>query len=139
MLLVHPGGPFFKNKDNGWWTIPKGIPEPGEDMLNAAIREFFEETGKRLSGEFVPLQRVKQRGGKIVYAWAIEGDLDVESVSCNAFKMEWPPRSGVFCDFPEIDMARWFELEEARQKINSGQVPLLAELQLMFLNKHKKA
>jgi predicted NUDIX family NTP pyrophosphohydrolase len=128
VFLVHPGGPFWKNKDAGAWTIPKGEPNPGEDRLAAAIREFAEETGTTLRGEFRALPAIRQAGGKWVHAFAIEGDLDPAAIVSNEFEMEWPPRSGKRARFPEIDRGAWFELDEARRRINKGQAPLLDAL-----------
>jgi predicted NUDIX family NTP pyrophosphohydrolase len=127
-FLVHPGGPFFIRKDEGWWTIPKGEPEENEDPLANALREFEEETGYLPSGEFIKLSPVTQKGGKKVQCWAIQGDLDPEKVVCNTFEMEWPPKSGKMKSFPEIDKAAWFDLEQAKVKINLRQVALLEEL-----------
>jgi len=128
LLLVHPGGPFWKNKDAGAWTIPKGEVGPGEDLLAAAKREFEEELGAAPAGEFVPLGSVKQKGGKVVHAWAVEGELDVAAVKSNTFEMEWPPRSGKRQAFPEVDRAAWFDLATTRGKINAGQAPLIDAL-----------
>ncbi|HMH32593.1 MAG TPA: NUDIX domain-containing protein [Puia sp.] len=129
VLLVHPGGPLWKNKDDAAWTIPKGEFEEGEDPLEAAIREFTEETGNRPIGAFASLSPVRQKSGKWVYAWALEGDLQAEHINSNLFEMEWPPRSGRRQSFPEIDRAAWFDLETARQKINPAQVAFLDELE----------
>ncbi len=129
VLLVHPGGPWWRNKDHGAWTIPKGEPSPGEDLLRAARREFKEETGVPPQGPYVPLGKVKQRGGKTVHAWAFRGDLQAGGIRSNTFRMEWPPGSGKFQDFPEIDRACFFGMEAARGKINAAQVPLLDELE----------
>jgi predicted NUDIX family NTP pyrophosphohydrolase len=128
VLLVHPGGPFWAKKDVGAWTIPKGELSPGEDALDAARREFREETGRDVTGEFVPLGECRQAGGKIVVAWAVEAEFDAAAIESNRFEMEWPPRSGRRRSFPEIDRAQWFSLEEARQRINKGQAPLLDAL-----------
>ena len=128
VLLVHPGGPFWRNKDAGAWTIPKGEPAVGEELLEAAKREFEEETGFAPSGHFTPLPPVKQKGGKVIHAWAIEGDLDPAQIRSNTFEMEWPPRSGRRAAFPEIDRAGFFSLDQARLKMNSGQVALLDAL-----------
>jgi predicted NUDIX family NTP pyrophosphohydrolase len=128
VLLVHPGGPFWKNKDDGAWSIPKGEYDPGEDPLSAARREFEEETGIAPAGEFLALREVRQAGGKVVRAWALEADYDCAAMRSNTFEMEWPPRSGRKQSFPEVDRAAWFALDEARVKILSGQVPLLEEL-----------
>ncbi|HZT68610.1 MAG TPA: NUDIX domain-containing protein [Terriglobia bacterium] len=125
ILLVHPGGPFWKNKDSGAWSLPKGEVSPGEDPLETARREFEEETGIHPEGEFVSLGEIKQKGGKIVRAWAFEGDCDPASIKSNTFRMEWPPRSGKVQEFPEIDKAGFFTVTEARKKINPAQVALL--------------
>jgi predicted NUDIX family NTP pyrophosphohydrolase len=127
-LLVHPGGPFWKNKDLGAWTIPKGELRPGEDPLAAAQREFEEELGFSLTGNFVPLTPIKQKSGKLVRAWAIQGNCDPGLIRSNTFKLEWPPRSGQFQEFPEIDRADFFDLQAARTKINPAQIPFLEEL-----------
>jgi len=128
-LLVHPGGPYFKNKDMGIWSVPKGeADQEGEEPLMTAIREFEEETGLRPEGDFIALTPVLQKGGKQVFCWAVEGDFDPEALKSNTFPMEWPPRSGRYLEIPEVDRAGWFGLEEARLKINERQVPLLAEL-----------
>ena len=128
VLLVHPGGPFWRSKDLGAWSIPKGEHADGEDADIAARREFAEELGLELSMPLMALGQVKQRGGKIVTAFAAEFDIDVRSIRSNNFEMEWPPRSGKRRTFPEIDRAEWFTLEEAHAKINAGQRPLLARL-----------
>jgi predicted NUDIX family NTP pyrophosphohydrolase len=121
VLLVHPGGPFWKNKDEGAWSIPKGLYEEGEDALAAARREFEEETGAAPAGEFIPLGEFKQSSAKIVSVWAVEGEFDVTKLASNTFALEWPPKSGKINDFPEIDRAAWFSLNEARRKILKGQ------------------
>ena len=126
-LLVHPGGPFWKNKDAGAWTVPKGEIEPGEDLLAAARREFEEELGFKPDGEFIELTPIQQKGGKIVHAWAFEGNCDPSKIQSNNFSMEWPPRSGKMQEFPEVDRATFFDLGEAREKINPAQIPLLEE------------
>ena len=128
ILLVHPGGPFWAKKDEGAWSIPKGEIAEDEDPLKAAKREFLEETGIQIHGDFIALTPVKQTGGKWVYAWAIKGDLDADSIKSNAFSMEWPPRSGRRQEFPEVDRAGWFPLEVAKQKVLKGQLSLLEEL-----------
>jgi predicted NUDIX family NTP pyrophosphohydrolase len=128
VLLVHPGGPFWRNKDLGAWSIPKGEYADGDDAEIAARREFAEELGVELSGPLTPLGEVRQRGGKLVTAFAAELDLDVRSIRSNTFEMEWPPRSGKRQAFPEVDRAEWFTLEQAREKINAGQRPLLDRL-----------
>jgi predicted NUDIX family NTP pyrophosphohydrolase len=131
VLLVHPGGPFWRNKDAGAWSIPKGEYADGEDAEIAARREFAEELGLELSMPLTSLGQVKQRGGKIVTAFAAELDIDVRSIRSNMFEMEWPPRSGKRQAFPEVDRAEWFTLEEAHDKINAGQRPLLERLAQM--------
>jgi predicted NUDIX family NTP pyrophosphohydrolase len=128
VLLVHPGGPYWAGKDSGAWSIPKGEIAEGEEPLAAARREFEEETGFRPAGEARPLGSFRQPGGKIVLAWAVAGDLDPTKVRSNTFAMEWPPRSGRMREFPEVDRARWFRLEEAEQKIHKGQVAILKAL-----------
>jgi predicted NUDIX family NTP pyrophosphohydrolase len=131
IFLVHPGGPFWKNKDAGAWSIPKGEFDNGEDPLEAAKREFHEETGCSVDGRFIALRPTRQPGGKMVHAWAVEGDCEAESIKSNSFTMEWPPRSGQRKEFLEVDRAGWFSLELARQKILKGQVILLDELERM--------
>ena len=128
VLLVHPGGPFWKNKDLGAWSVPKGEFTDSENPLDAAIREFEEETGIKLKGNFIELEQIQQKGGKLVLAWAIEGDLDPASIRSNTFKMEWPPKSGKWIEVPEIDKATWFPLELAKEKINPAQQALLEDL-----------
>lgn len=129
VFLVHPGGPFWKNKDAGAWSIPKGEYEETEDPLSAAIREFKEETGHAVKRSFLPLTSIKQKSGKWVHAWALEGELDETKVQSNSFEMEWPPRSGKQQAFPEVDKAAWFSLPEAKEKINPAQAGLLNELE----------
>lgn len=131
-FLVHPGGPFWKNKDNGAWSIPKGEFEEGEEPLKAAQREFEEETGVALKGDFIELKPVKQKSGKIVYAWACEGDIDNTIIQSNTIKIEWPPRSGRQIEIPEVDKANWFSFETAKEKMIPGQVPLLQELKALL-------
>lgn len=128
VLLVHPGGPFWLNKDKGAWSIPKGEIAEGEDAAVAARREFQEETGCDLSGPLVPLGDIRQRGGKWVTAFAIEGDLDVSAIKSNTFEIEWPPKSGKMQSFPEIDRAAWFDLPAAHLKILESQRLLLDRL-----------
>jgi predicted NUDIX family NTP pyrophosphohydrolase len=129
VLLVHPGGPFWARRDAGAWSIPKGEYDDGEDPLACALREFEEEIGVALPpGELVELGSVKQKGGKVVSAWAAEGDLDADSVRSNTFTMEWPPRSGRTVEFPEIDRAGWFGVEEAREKLVAAQAEFLDRL-----------
>jgi len=124
-FLVHPGGPFWAKKDEGAWSIPKGLYEEGEAPLAAAKREFVEETGLSVDGEFVPLGEFRQPGGKIVSAWMVEADCDANTVKSNRFSLEWPPRSGKTAEFPEIDRAGWFAPPEALAKILRGQKPIL--------------
>ena len=128
VLLVHPGGPFWTRRDLGAWSIPKGEFAAGEDPLAAARREFEEETGIVPEGEFIPLAPCRQSGGKVVHAWAFEGDCDPAAIVSNTFLMEWPPRSGRRQAFPEVDRAAWFPLEEAKRKLVSGQGGLVEEL-----------
>ena len=128
VFLVHPGGPLWTKRDLGAWSIPKGEFDEEEPLL-AAKREFYEETGIQApEGEYVSLNPVKQKGGKIVHAWAVAGEVDAELVISNKFDLEWPPRSGKKQSFPEIDRAAWYSVEEAQQKINPGQVRLIQEL-----------
>lgn len=130
LFLVHPGGPFFHNKDEGAWSIPKGEVEEGAEPLVSALREFSEETGVDApEGELVPLGEIRQKGGKRVLAWAVEGDLDPSSVKSNMFEMEWPPRSGRKQRFPEIDRADFFPPKLARRKLNPAQVELVERLE----------
>lgn len=130
VLLVHPGGPFFRNKDAGVWTIPKGEPDPGEELEETARRELQEETGLSVEGELRPLGEVVQKGGKHVAAWAIEGDLDTSRPPpSNTFELEWPPRSGQRRSFPEIDAWGFFDLETARRKIRDVQAAFLDRLE----------
>jgi predicted NUDIX family NTP pyrophosphohydrolase len=128
VFLVHPGGPFWKNKDDGAWSIPKGECDEEADLLSEAKREFFEETGVELRGGFRPMTPVRQAGRKVVYAWAVQGDLDPGKLRSNTFTMEWPPRSGKRQEFAEVDRGDWFTLSRARVKILTGQRPLLDEL-----------
>lgn len=128
VLLVHPGGPFWTNRDEAAWSIPKGELSEGEVPLDAAIREFEEEMGSHVTGEFIALQPCRQAGGKVVFAWAVEANFDPERLKSNTFTMEWPPRSGRQCIYPEIDRAAWFPLDVARQKVVRGQQGLLDEL-----------
>ncbi len=131
VLLVHPGGPFWRRKDDGAWSIPKGERAEGEDPEATARREFAEELGTAPIGRLTPLGRIRQRGGKYVEAYALDGDFDVDALSSNSFEMEWPPRSGRLQSFPEVDRAAWFTLEAARQKINPGQQPFLDRLEAL--------
>jgi predicted NUDIX family NTP pyrophosphohydrolase len=129
VLLVHPGGPFWRRKDLGAWSIPKGEPMAGEDPEATARREVAEELGSAPAGALHPLGKIRQRGGKQVEAFALEGDFDVDGLSGNSFEMEWPPRSGRRQSFPEVDRAAWFDLPEARRKILAGQQPLFDRLE----------
>jgi predicted NUDIX family NTP pyrophosphohydrolase len=129
VLLVHPGGPFWKNKDAGAWTIPKGEPDADEDPLETALRELQEETGIAVrKSTCIPLAPVKQKAGKLILAWAMKGNLDASTINSNTFEMEWPPKSGRKQVFPEVDQAAWFSFTEAREKINPAQAALLDEL-----------
>ena len=130
VLLVHPGGPFWRRKDLGAWTIAKGEIDDGEEPLAAAIREFAEETGINLSGNFVSLGELKQAGGKWVAAWAWEGDIDPATIRSNTFLLEWPPKSGRQQPFPEIDRAEWFDIPTAREKMLASQRPFLDRLEV---------
>jgi predicted NUDIX family NTP pyrophosphohydrolase len=126
LLLAHPGGPFFRNRDDGAWSIPKGLVNPGEELLAAACREFEEETGVPVrAATFAPLGHVRQKGGKIVHAWAFAGDCDPVAIRSNTFETEWPPRSGRIQVFPEIDRAAFFDPETALRKILPAQAPLV--------------
>ena len=129
VFLVHPGGPYWKSKDEGVWSIPKGEFNEDEDPLDAAKREFFEETGTIISGEFFELQSVKLKSGKKVFAWIIEKNIEAENIVSNNFEMEWPPRSGKFQSFPEVDKGEWMTIEKAKKKINMGQKSFLEQLQ----------
>ena len=132
-LLVHPGGPFWKNRDDGAWTIPKGEAQPDEDLLTRARIEFEEELGLKPAGDFIPLGRIKQKGGKTVHAWAFEGNLPPDfKIKSNTFEIEWPPRSGRRESFPEVDRAAWFTVADARVKILEGQRPLLDRLEALL-------
>jgi predicted NUDIX family NTP pyrophosphohydrolase len=128
VMLVHPGGPFWAKKDDGAWSIPKGLADQGEDLLAAAQREFFEETGVEISGELIDLGSFKQPSGKTIVAWAHEGGFDAALLKSNTFLMEWPPRSGITAEFPEVDKAGWFQLDEALAKVTKGQRPIIAAL-----------
>lgn len=137
VMLVHPGGPYWARKDLGAWSIPKGEIEPGEAALAAGCREFEEETGAAVSGEFVPLQPVRLRSGKVIHAWAVQAEFDPDALRSNLFSMEWPPRSGQIREFPEADRAGWFGIDVARAKIHPGQAPLLDSL-LAVLREHDR-
>lgn len=128
VFLVHPGGPFFKNKDDGSWSVPKGEFQDDEDPLEAAKREFEEETGQTITGEFIKLNPIIQKGGKKVQVWAVAGDINHLTIKSNLFEMEWPPRSGKQQSFPEVDRAAWFDIEIAKVKVNPAQAELINEL-----------
>lgn len=128
VLLAHPGGPFWRNKDQGAWTIPKGEYAEPEEPLAAAQREWHEETGQRASPPFFPLGEVTNRSGKRISAWAFEGEFDPGELRCNLFEIEWPPRSGRMQSYPEVDRVQWFGLPEARSRLHAAQVPLLDRL-----------
>lgn len=129
VLQAHPGGPFWANKDAGAWTVPKGLVEVGEDLLAAARREFAEETGLRPDGPFLPLGSVRQKAGKVVHAWACEGDADPAALTSNVMSAEWPPGSGRWVEFPEVDRCAWFEPAEAREKLNPAQAEFIDRLE----------
>ena len=135
VLLVHPGGPFWRNKDEGAWSIPKGENVAGEDAEEVARREFREELGIELIGDLFPLGEVRQRGGKVVTAFAVETDIDAANIHSNSFEIEWPPRSGRRGRFPEVDRAAWFDLAAARVKINDAQRALLDRLEMRIQGK----
>lgn len=128
-FLIHPGGPFWKNKNLGAWSIPKGELLPDENPLERALIEFKEETGQSIEGEFIKLSPIKQKGGKTVYAWAVEADIDTSVLYSNTFSMEWPPNSGKITEIPEVDQWEWFPLEEALQRINTAQKDFITELE----------
>lgn len=132
VLLAHPGGPFWAKKDDGAWTIPKGLVNPGADLLADARREFTEETNFTAIGDLIPLVAVKQKGGKVVHAWAFEADFDLEMFASNTFEIEWPPRSGRGQYFPEVDRVAYFTLPTAMVKIVAYQQPLLLELEQLL-------
>jgi predicted NUDIX family NTP pyrophosphohydrolase len=128
VFLVHFGGPMWAKKDDGAWSFPKGEYDDTEDPLDAALREFQEETGQSIDGDFISLEPVKQKSGKTIHLWAVEGDVDASAIRSGTFSMEWPPRSGRRADFPEVDRAGWFSAEEARRKLVKGQVPFVDQL-----------
>ncbi len=133
VFLVHPGGPFWAKKDDGAWSIPKGEFAEGQDPVEAAKREFAEETGFPLKGKLEALEPIRQAGGKIVYAWAVEGEIDASAIRSNTFSMEWPPHSGKSRKFPEVDRASWFDLDTARWKLVKSQALLLEQLREKLL------
>lgn len=128
LFLAHPGGPNWAKKDDGVWSIPKGLIDPDEDPLAAARREFHEETGHIIDGEFISLGELKQKGNKIVHAWAVAGDIDAESIKSNTYAVQWPPKSGQWWRYPEIDRAGWFGVADARRKILPGQAGFIDRL-----------
>ncbi len=144
IFLVHPGGPFWQKKDMGAWSIPKGELEKDEVALDAAKREMKEETGidpekpGLRSSAFFELAPIRQKSGKIILAWAAQGDFDASEIDCNTFEIEWPPKSGKKKSFPEIDKARWVTLSEAKNKIIPSQIPLIEELEQIFFRSYKK-
>lgn len=127
-FLVHPGGPFYKNKDNGHWSVPKGEFDETEQALAAAKREFEEETGRAVDGQFIELKPVKLKSGKLIHLWAVEGDIDHLNIRSNLFEMEWPPRSGRTASFPEVDRAGWFEADAAKVKLNPAYAQAIEQL-----------
>jgi len=129
VFLVHPGGPFWAKKDEGAWSVPKGLFEEGENPLDAARREFREETGYDITGNFMELTPLRQPSGKVVYVWAVEGNIDATSIKSNMFSMEWPPKSGKEQEFPEVDKGGWFTMAQAREKLLPGQRGFLDQLQ----------
>ena len=136
VLLAHPGGPFFRHKDEGDWTIPKGEPDSqDEDLLQTAKREFEEETGIAATGDFLSLKPIRQKGGKIVHAWAFEGDCDPAAIRSNDFTIEWPPKSGKQTQFPEVDRVEFFDLNTARRKIKAAQDALIDQLEVILMEK----
>jgi predicted NUDIX family NTP pyrophosphohydrolase len=139
VLLAHFGGPYWAKKDDGAWAIPKGLIEPGETPEAAARREFAEELGTHIEGPLTPLGRIRQKGGKYVEAFALEGDLDADAIVSNEFRVEWPPRSGRFGSYPEVDRAAWFPLEEARVKMLASQLPLLDLLESQLAGRGGRA
>lgn len=137
VLLGHPGGPRFAHRDDGYWSIPKGEVEPGEELVAVALREFEEETGSAVgvpTGSLIPLGDIVQKGGKRVVAWGAEGDLDPEGAKSNAFTMEWPPRSGILAEYPEIDRVAWLSPDAARRRIKDTQVPFIDRLEAALAN-----
>lgn len=131
-FLVHPGGPFWKNKDSGAWSVPKGEASPDEHLMERALTEFYEETGKKIDGAFTALTPVKQKAGKTVYAWALERDLDTSDLRSNTFTLEWPPKSGKMIEIPEVDRWEWFSSEEAKVKINPAQAGFITEMETVL-------
>lgn len=133
VFLIHYGGPFWVKKDDGSWSVPKGEFTENENPMDAALREFYEETGMELKpSHIIPLNSVKQKGGKVIHCWAVEGDIDSDKIVSNEFEMEWPPKSGKKKSFPEVDRGDWFNVETAKRKINVAQVQFIDELQSKF-------
>jgi predicted NUDIX family NTP pyrophosphohydrolase len=132
VLLAHPGGPYWRNRDLGVWSLPKGKVDPSEELCEAARREFCEETGLSCDGTCIPLGEVHQKGGKVIHAWAFEGDCDPASTRSNTFSMEWPPKSGRMQDFPEIDRTEFFSLAEAKRRLNAAQAAFVERLELVL-------
>jgi len=132
-FLVHPGGPFWKNKDTGAWSVPKGEVQPDENPLDRAVTEFKEETGQTIKGKFTALTPIKQKGGKTVYAWALESDIETSGLYSNTLQIEWPPRSSKMIEIPEVDQWKWFESEEAQKRINPAQAAFITELEELLV------
>ncbi|WP_343658502.1 NUDIX domain-containing protein [Chryseobacterium sp.] len=133
-FLVHPGGPFWKNKDLGSWSIPKGEILPDENPLDRALKEFKEETGKTIDGAFIELSPIQQKGGKTVYAWALDSDLETSNLYSNTFPLEWPPKSGKIMKVPEVDRWEWFSSEDAQRHINEAQKDFITQLEIIVKN-----
>ncbi len=133
-FLVHPGGPFWKNKDLGAWSVPKGEASEGENLMERAVTEFYEETGKKISGDFIELKPVKQKAGKTVYGWALESDLETDGLHSNTITISWPPKSGKTLEIPEVDRWEWFESEEAKRKINPAQCDFIIQLEEILVS-----
>lgn len=133
-FLVHPGGPFWKHKNLGAWSIPKGEILPDENPFERAITEFYEETGQPINGNFIELSPIKQKGGKTVYAWAVEGDIETSGLYSNSIQIEWPPKSGKAMEIPEVDRWEWFDSDEAKKHINAAQISLITQLEELFQN-----
>lgn len=132
VFLVHPGGPFWKNKDLGAWSIPKGEHSPNEDPLATAKREFKEETGQTIEGEFKPLGQIKQKGGKLITAWAVQGNIDASKITSNLISIPWPPRTNKFIEIPEVDRGEWFDAATALKKINPAQAAFIHQLVTIY-------
>lgn len=133
-FLVHPGGPFWKNKDLGAWSVPKGESSENESLLERALTEFYEETGKEISGKFIELKPVKQKAGKTVFAWALESDLQTDGLHSNTIRISWPPKSGKTLEIPEVDRWEWFESDEAKNKINPAQLNFIVQLEELLIS-----